>query len=120
MQREDEGVHDPRVIVVANFFPHLRRQVFDHAPPVSSQIFDATGTQFIDPRDIHGPADCSADGARHRTAGAMFSVTLLNIIRSDVERFVRHALYSLAAIMPRYPMRIRRRHARSLESSQEG
>jgi hypothetical protein len=46
------------------------------------------------------PSYFSAYGARHWTAGAIFSMTLLNIFLSEVERFVRPALSSWAALVP--------------------
>jgi hypothetical protein len=100
IQSEDEGFHHPRLVVTEDFFPNLLRQVFGHSHTVSGQIFDPTSLKTIDTNHIDCPSDFSADGASHGTMGAIFSVTLLNILYGDVEGFMRHALSSLAAIAP--------------------
>jgi hypothetical protein len=100
IQSEDEGFHHSRLVVAADFFPNLLRQVFGHSHTVSIQIFDPTSLKIIDTDHIDGPSDFSADGTSNGTMGAIFSATLLNILHGDMEGFMRHALSSLAALAP--------------------
>jgi hypothetical protein len=100
MQSEYEGFHHTRLVVAADFFPNLIRQVFCHVPTVSGQIFDTTGLKTIDTNHIDRPSYFSAYRASNRAACTIFSVTLLNILQGDVERFVRHGLSSLAQTAP--------------------
>jgi hypothetical protein len=54
--------------------------------------------------------DFSADSASNRTAGAIFSVALLNIFLGNMEGFFRHYLSSLEVTAPQRPMLIRLRY----------
>jgi hypothetical protein len=100
MQSEHEGFHHTRLVVAEDFFSNLLWKVFGHANTVSSQIFDPTGLKTINTNHIDRPSYFSAYCASNWTTSAIFSITLLNILHGDVERFVRHDLSSLAKTAP--------------------
>jgi hypothetical protein len=100
MHSEDKGFHHTRLVVGKDFFPNLIWKVFGHSHTVSGQIFDTTSLKTVDTNHIDRPSDFSADDASNGTMGAIFSMTLLNILHGDMECFMRHALSSLAAIAP--------------------